>query len=161
DELLLSLATNHAAAACQSARLRLERKRAEEELRQARMDLEVRVHERTAELAASRKRIVAASDDALQRIERVLPDGLQQRRVSRGRALRAGEVLVPRGGEELRAEMSAVGSGLRDALDELQLLSRGIHPAIRSQGGLGPALRSIAGRSAIPVDLKITAGASI
>jgi signal transduction histidine kinase len=57
--------------------------------------------------------------------------------------------------------MSAVVSGLRDALDELQLLSRGIHPAILSQGGLGPALRTIAGQSAIPVDLEITAEASL
>jgi signal transduction histidine kinase len=161
DELLLSLATNHAAAACQSARLRLERERAEEELRQARMNLEVRVQERTAELAASRKRIVAASDDARKRIERDLHDGLQQRLVSLGLALRAAEVLVPPDGEELRAEMSAVGSGLRDALDELQLLSRGIHPAIRSRGGLGPALRTIAGRSAIPVDLQMTAEANL
>lgn len=161
DELLLSLATNHAAAACQSARLRLERKRAEEELRRARMDLEVRVQERTAELAASRKRIVAASDDARRRIERDLHDGLQQRLVSLGLALRSSEVLIPPEGEELRAEISGVIMGLRDALDELQELSRGIHPAIRTQGGLGPALRTIAGRSAIPVDLEITTEADL
>jgi len=125
------------------------------------MDLEVRVQERTAELAASRKRIVAASDDARRRIERDLHDGLQQRLVSLGLALRSSEVLIPPEGEELRAEISGVIMGLRDALDELQELSRGIHPAIRTQGGLGPALRTIAGRSAIPVDLEITTEADL
>ena len=42
---------------------------------------------------------------------------------------------------------------------ELQELSRGIHPAILSEGGLGPALRTLARRSAVPVDLDLTANA--
>src|SRR5919106_573710 len=68
DQLLLSVAANHAAAAFQGARLVHERKRAEEALRKARDELEVKVAERTAELAASRRRIVAASDEARRRI---------------------------------------------------------------------------------------------
>jgi len=50
DQLLLSVAANHAATAFQSARLIHERRRAEEELRQARDQLEMKVTERTGEL---------------------------------------------------------------------------------------------------------------
>src|SRR6266446_6168233 len=50
DQLLLSVAANHAATAFQSARLIHERRRAEEELRQARDELELKVTERAGEL---------------------------------------------------------------------------------------------------------------
>jgi len=53
DQLLLSVAANHAATAFQNARLIYERKRAEGELRQARNELELKVAERTAELRRS------------------------------------------------------------------------------------------------------------
>jgi signal transduction histidine kinase len=48
-----------------------------------------------------------------------------------------------------------VATGLAAAVEDLQEISRGIHPAILSRGGLGPALRALALRSAIPVDLDI------
>jgi signal transduction histidine kinase len=53
DQLLLSLAANHAAAAFQSARLIHERRRAEEALREAGSELEMKVAERTTELGRS------------------------------------------------------------------------------------------------------------
>jgi GAF domain-containing protein len=93
--------------------------------------------ESRSELAASRRRIVAASDDARRRIERDLHDGIQQRLVSLGLALRSAEANVPTDREDLRIELSNVATGLAGALAELQELSRGIHPAILSQGGLG------------------------
>jgi signal transduction histidine kinase len=43
----------------------------------------------------------------------------------------------------------------------LQEISRGIHPAILTKGGLGPALQTLAHRSPIPVDLEITVGARL
>jgi PAS domain S-box-containing protein len=109
-----------------------------------------------SELAASRRRIVAAADEARRQIERDLHDGTQQRLVSLGLAVRAAEALAPADRGDLRAELSEIATGLGDAIADLQELSRGIHPAILSQGGLGPALRTLARRSAVPVELDLT-----
>jgi signal transduction histidine kinase len=112
--------------------------------------------ESRSELAASRRRIVAASDEARRRIERDLHDGTQQRLVSLGLAARATRDDTAAGRDVLRAELSRLATGLTDAVAELQELSRGIHPAIVSDGGLGPALRTLARRSGVPVDLDVT-----
>jgi signal transduction histidine kinase len=114
--------------------------------------------ENKSELSASRRRIVAASDEARRRIERDLHDGTQQRLVSLGLAVRAAEANLPPERDDLRAELSSVASGLAAAVEDLQEISRGIHPAILSKGGLGPALQALAHRSAIPVDLDVTIG---
>jgi PAS domain S-box-containing protein len=114
-----------------------------------------------AELAASRMRIVAASDEARRRIERDLHDGTQQRLVSLGLAVRAAEANVPPERRDLRAELSRVATGLAAAVEDLQEISRGIHPAILSAGGVGPALRTLARRSAIPVELDVTTDARL
>jgi signal transduction histidine kinase len=112
-----------------------------------------------AELTASRARIVASADETRRRIERDLHDGVQQRLVSLVLELRAVRVAVPPGQEQLAAEMDSVATGLNGALDELRELSRGIHPPILTQSGLGPALKALARRSAVPVELNVgTAG---
>ena len=115
--------------------------------------------ESRSELAASRRRIVAASDQARRRIERDLHDGTQQRLVSLGLAARAAEADVPADRGDLRAELSRIAAGLADAVAELQEFSRGIHPAIISTRGLGPALRTLARRSPVPVGLDVTTNA--
>jgi signal transduction histidine kinase len=104
-------------------------------------------------LAASRARIVAAGDQARRRIERDLHDGTQQRLVSLVLKLRAAEAAAPPESAELRAQLTQGVDGLTGALDELRELSRGIHPAILSEGGLAPALKALGRRSAIPVEL--------
>jgi PAS domain S-box-containing protein len=108
-----------------------------------------------SELAASRRRIVAASDEARRRIERDLHDGTQQRLVTLMLQLAAVREAAPTG-EVLIAELSRVECELASALDELREMSRGIHPSILSEGGLGPALRALARRSTIPVALDVT-----
>jgi signal transduction histidine kinase len=108
-----------------------------------------------AQLAASRRRIVAAADEARREIERNLHDGTQQRLVSLGLAVRAAEADVPPDRSDLRVELSRIATGLMDAVAELREISRGIHPAILSRAGLGPALRTLARRSAVPVDLDV------
>jgi signal transduction histidine kinase len=112
--------------------------------------------ETRGELVASRARILAAGDEERRRIERELHDGTQQRLVSLGLALRATEARLPAELHALRGELSRVATGLADAVEDLQEISRGIHPAILSKGGLLPALRALAHRSAIPVDLDLT-----
>jgi signal transduction histidine kinase len=115
--------------------------------------------ESRSELAASLRRIVAASDQARRRIERDLHDGTQQRLVSLALAARTAEADVAAGRGDLRAGLARIAAGLADAVAELQELSRGIHPAALSGHGLGPALRALARRSAVPVDLDITGNA--
>jgi signal transduction histidine kinase len=105
------------------------------------------------ELAASRARIVASSDDARRRIERDLHDGAQQQLVRLTMQLRAISNTVPPELHELRTELDVVVTGLRSALDDLRELASGIHPPVLAQGGLGPALKELARRSAVPVDL--------
>ena len=107
------------------------------------------------ELAASRARIVAEGDRARHRIERDLHDGTQQRLVSLALDLRAAEAVLPPEQLDVRAQLASVAEGLAGALDDLQEISRGIHPAILSEGGLGPALKALARRSAIPVELDV------
>ncbi len=55
----------------------------------------------------------------------------------------------------MRAPLARQADGLAGALEELQEISRGIHPAILTQGGLVPALKALARRSAVPVDLAV------
>ena len=105
------------------------------------------------ELTASRARIVAASDAARRRFERDLHDGAQQRLVSLGLQMRTAEALLPSELHAVRQQISDVVAGLRGVSDDLQEISRGIHPAILSRGGLGPALKTLARRSAVPVEL--------
>ena len=113
--------------------------------------------ESRAELAASRARIVAAADQARRRIERDLHDGTQQRLVSLGLELRLAQSLVPAGRPELGTEIGRVADELNGVVEDLREIARGIHPAILSEGGLGPALRTLGRRAAIAVELDITA----
>jgi signal transduction histidine kinase len=65
---------------------------------------------------------------------------------------------VPHDQSELREKLAAVASELDVGITELREVCRGIHPAILSQGGLGPALKALARRSPVPVgpDLHIS-----
>jgi signal transduction histidine kinase len=110
-----------------------------------------------AELIASRARVVAAADDARRRLERDLHDGAQQRLVSLGLQTRLAEASVPPQLDSLKTQLSQVVSGLTDISTDLQEISRGIHPAILSKGGLGPALKTLGRRCpvAVSLDLKI------
>jgi signal transduction histidine kinase len=106
-------------------------------------------------LTASRARVVEASDETRRRIERDLHDGAQQRLVSLGLELRAAQTTVPPELPELRAQLARATDGVSAIFEQLREISRGIHPVILSRGGLGPALKALAGRSPVPVELDV------
>jgi signal transduction histidine kinase len=108
-----------------------------------------------AQLTTSRARIVTATDDARRRIERDLHDGTQQRLVALGLALRLAQSMVPADLVELQTRIGQVVDELTEAVEELREIARGIHPAILSEGGLGPAVRTLARRAAIPVEVAV------
>ena len=107
------------------------------------------------ELSASRARVVASADETRRRIERDLHDGAQQQFVSLALQLRAVQASVPPDQAKLADELDRVVTGLSGALGDLRELSRGIHPAILAEAGLGPALRALARRSRAPVGLDV------
>ena len=129
-------------AAGAAARLALENERLQAELRA-----------QLAELRASRTRIVQAGDEERRRLERNLHDGAQQRLLSLGLALQLARVQIGAEANGAAELLSEAEDELRAALDELRELARGIHPAILTDRGLGPAVRSLAERSGVPVTI--------
>jgi signal transduction histidine kinase len=130
-------------AASAAARLALENERLQAELRA-----------QLVELRASRARIVSAGDEERRRLERDLHDSAQQRLLGLGLALQlVREKLGPEanGATELLSEADAE---LRAALEELRELAHGIHPAVLTEQGLEPALKTLAARSPVPVELR-------
>jgi signal transduction histidine kinase len=109
-----------------------------------------------AELTASRARIVATADDTRRRIERDLHDGAQQRLVSLALQLRVAQAEAPAEIPELVERLDGVASGLAGVMEDLLEIARGIHPGILANGGLRPALKTLARRSALPVALEVT-----
>jgi signal transduction histidine kinase len=108
-----------------------------------------------AQLTASRARVVAAADEARRRLERNLHDGIQQGLVSLALGLREAESMAPADPPELPVVISRLVDGLSGVMDELREISRGLHPAMLSEGGLEFALRSLARRSAVPATLTV------
>jgi signal transduction histidine kinase len=117
--------------------------------------------ETRTELSASRARVVAAADETRRRLERDLHDGIQQRLVSLALELRSAATMVHRPSAELGDQLAEIAAGLTGSLGELREISRGIHPAILSEGGLEPALKALARRSTIPVRLDVNVGSRL
>jgi signal transduction histidine kinase len=111
--------------------------------------------EARTELAASRARVVATADETRRRLERNLHDGAQQRLVSLALELRAAEAALSPERGDIGLELSRIGEELDDVLDDLRKISHGLHPAILSEAGLKPALKALARRSAVPVELDV------
>lgn len=112
--------------------------------------LQAQVQAQLEEVRASRARIVEAGDTERRRLERDLHDGAQQRLVTLAMALKMAERRAKKtGDEDLVSLLVEAERELRDATDELRELARGIHPAILTDEGLEPALRTLAERSSV------------
>jgi signal transduction histidine kinase len=106
-------------------------------------------------LAASRARLVEVGDAERMRLERNLHDGAQQRLVSLSLALRLAQAQVGRHPAEAERILAAASEELGHALEELRELARGIHPAVLTDRGLGPALEALAARAPLRVELAL------
>jgi signal transduction histidine kinase len=105
------------------------------------------------QLAASRARIVEAGDAERRRLERNLHDGAQQRLVSVAVGLRTVEAVLDKDRPAARTILGEAQDELAKGLDELRELARGIHPAVLTDRGLGPALHGLAARAPVPVEI--------
>jgi hypothetical protein len=77
------------------------------------------------------------------------------KRRQRGLELRTAQTAVPPEQAELRAQLSRATEGLTEVFEGLREISRGIHPVVLSRGGLWSALKTLARRSAVPVELDV------
>jgi PAS domain S-box-containing protein len=125
-----------------------ERRAAEEALRRREIE-----EARTAELRASRARIVAAADAARRKIERDLHDGAQQRLVALSLEIRVARARAEREPESAGPFLDRLAEELAATSAELRELARGIHPAVLTQRGLAPAIEALAGRAPVPVEI--------
>jgi len=115
--------------------------------------LDAELRERLEELRASRARLVEAGDAERRRLERDLHDGAQARLVSLSMLL-AGARIRAKGDADLEGLLDQARDELQTSLAELRELARGIHPAVLTDRGLEPALRALAERAPVPVDLR-------
>ena len=107
---------------------------------------------RIEDLRASRARLVTAGDTERRRLERNLHDGAQARMI--GLAAKLG-LARSRAGEnrELAALLEESRVELMASLDELRAVARGLHPAVLTDRGLDAAVRGLAFRAPLPVEV--------
>jgi signal transduction histidine kinase len=107
------------------------------------------------DLIASRARVVAAADETRRRIERDLHDGAQQQLVTLALGLRSAADRAPADAAVFKTQVARFADRLTSVIDELREMSRGIHPAILTEGGLALAADALARRSTVPVKLDV------
>jgi PAS domain S-box-containing protein len=107
------------------------------------------------ELRTSRARLVAASDAARQRVTRDLHDGAQQRLVAALISLQMAEQRWESAPQRARELVGRAVDDARRGLEDLRALAAGLHPAILTQHGLASALRTLADRVPIPVEIDV------
>ena len=114
------------------------------------------------DLRVANERLVQARDAERRRLERNLHDGAQQRLVVSLQALRVAMARLPDGGGGARDLLLRAEQQLALAIEEVREIARGLHPAALTEGGLGPALQTLADRleGLLPVDLEFPAPAS-
>ena len=105
------------------------------------------------ELQESRARIASGAEQERRRIERDLHDGAQQRLVALRIELELAEDAVRAGPEAGVERLRKLEHDVEDALEELRDLAHGVYPPVLADRGLAEALRSVALRSTVRIDL--------
>ena len=119
--------------------------------------LQAQLRAQLAELRDSRARVVRAADEERRRLERDLHDGAQQRLLGLGMALQLLHARVEGDAGAAELLVSETETELRQALSELRELARGIHPAVLTDQGLCAAVRTLADRAPLPVEIQDSA----
>ncbi|MFD8982724.1 histidine kinase [Streptomyces sp. NPDC059564] len=110
---------------------------------------------RVEDLAESRAGVLDAADLERRRIERDLHDGAQQRLVSLAMNLGIARATLPGLPPEAKAVIDEAHREAKEAIEELNNLVRGLHPAVLEDRGLDAALSGIAARAPLPVELAV------
>ncbi|MEU8682425.1 sensor histidine kinase [Streptomyces sp. NPDC048611] len=110
---------------------------------------------RVEDLTESRAGAVDAADAERRRIERDLHDGAQQRLVSLALNLGLAKATLTDLPPEAREVIEAAHREAKDAIEELNNLVRGLHPAVLDELGLDAALSGLAARAPLPVRLRV------
>ncbi|MEU9114292.1 sensor histidine kinase [Streptomyces sp. NPDC048483] len=110
---------------------------------------------RVEDLTESRAGAVDAADAERRRIERDLHDGAQQRLVSLALNLGLAKATLTDLPPEAREVIDAAHREAKDAIEELNNLVRGLHPAVLDELGLDAALSGLAARAPLPVRLRV------
>ncbi|MGW1509373.1 sensor histidine kinase [Streptomyces sp. NPDC002394] len=114
-----------------------------------------RLQERVDQLAVSRADLIEAVDAERRRIERDLHDGTQQRLVSLAVNLGLAMAARPDLPSDAREVIARAHLEAKEAIDELNDLVRGLHPAVLEDRGLDAALSGLAARTPLPVRLRV------
>jgi signal transduction histidine kinase len=107
------------------------------------------------ELRGSRERLMSSQDDERRRLERRLHDGAQARLLTVGALINDARGLLGPEGEDSSTALDELAGQLQAANEELNELARGIHPAVLTELGLGPAMRALADRAPVPVGVDV------
>jgi signal transduction histidine kinase len=110
------------------------------------------------EVAASRARMVAATDDERRRVVRQLHEGAQQWLVNTIITLKLARHAFQRGEADALALLTEALDHAQQATAELHELAHGILPAALSHGGLRPAVEVLASRMPMPVETSVPVG---
>jgi signal transduction histidine kinase len=117
--------------------------------------LQRQLHRQADELAASRARLVAATDSVRRRIERDLHDGAQQHLVALAINLRLAQQLATQEPARCRPLLEDMADQLRAAIAQVRDLAHGIYPPLLTSGGLPQAIPAAAARSPIPTSVNL------
>jgi signal transduction histidine kinase len=105
------------------------------------------------ELRASRARVVASGDAERRRVERNLHDGAQQHLVALAVNLRLTKDVLGEDPAAAAEMLDELGTAVQETIQELRELAHGIYPPLLVDSGLGEALRAVANRSPLDVEL--------